>query len=121
VVQYSKCPADFDIDSTCGSPTDFHLSFEDDGIHLNEAIQYGIGSFDNFGQSSLAVFQIITLDNWSNIMYNLASQQICPIFAELFCIVLVFMGSFFLLNLMLAVVMESYIQSEVDETKKMQI
>ena len=73
VAGYIKCPADFDHDSTCGSPLQFHLSAEDDGISSNEGIQYGIGSFDNFGQSSMAVFQIITLDNWSNIMYNLAS------------------------------------------------
>jgi len=33
--------------------------------------------------------------------------------------VLIFLGAFFLLNLMLAVVMESYIKGEIEENKKL--
>jgi hypothetical protein len=41
-----------------------------------------------------------------------------PALPALFCIFLVFMGSYFLLNLMLAVVMEAYMQSEIMEGKR---
>jgi hypothetical protein len=36
----------------------------------------------------------------------------------IYCVVLIFMGSFFLLNLVLAVVMESYMESEISEGLK---
>lgn len=36
----------------------------------------GITNFDNFGLSMLTVFQCITLEGWTNVMYNV-SKQIC--------------------------------------------
>ena len=38
-----------------------------------------------------------------------------PALPSLFCNTLIFIGSYFLLNLMLAVIMESYISSEEEE------
>jgi hypothetical protein len=38
-----------------------------------------------------------------------------PILPTVFCITLVFLGSFFMLNLMLAVIMDAYMQGEADE------
>ena len=40
----------------CGSPVDYGLSLEDDGLYENGALQYGISYFDNIGNSALAVF-----------------------------------------------------------------
>ena len=60
----------------------------------------------------VGVYQIITLDSWSVIYFNLQKWSYNPMIPAFFCFVLVFLGSFFLLNLMLAVVMESYLQSE---------
>jgi hypothetical protein len=92
---------------------DHFLSLDDDHLDSNTGIQYGIGSFDNIGQSLLAVFQIITLDSWSVVAYNLADYHAAPVLPILFCVILIFMGSFFLLNLFLAVVMESYMEGEL--------
>jgi len=78
----------------------------------NSVIAYGINGFDNIGEALTAIFQIITLDSWSPIMYNLANWTAHPIFPTLFCITLVFFISFYLLQLMLAVVMESYLDYE---------
>ena len=55
----------------------------------------------------LTVFQIITLDNWSQMMYNMAYNDSFWL-SSLFCSAIVFIGSFFMLNLMLAVIMDSY-------------
>lgn len=68
----------------------------------------------------IAVFQIITLDNWTVIMFNLMNKMSFPQLPAFFCILLVFLGSFFLLNLMLAVVMESYMASELKESLKLE-
>jgi len=98
----------------CGSPIDYGLSLSDEGIAVNSSMQFGYGTFDNLLQAVFAVFQIITLDSWTTILYNLCGTSI-TIIPAVFCITLIFLGSFFLLNLMLAVIMESYIQGEANQ------
>jgi hypothetical protein len=61
------------------------------------------------------VFQLITLDSWSVILYNLQDWNAINSVPAFFCISLILLGSFFLLNLLLAVVMESYMTSEMKE------
>jgi hypothetical protein len=53
----------------------------------------------------------MTLDSWSVIMYNLMNTSAYTVFAATFCVAIIFIMSFFLVNLMLAVIMESYISS----------
>ena len=50
---------------------------------------------------------MITMDNWSQIIYNISMHEGFWL-PSIFGIFLVFLGSFFLLNLMLAVIMDSY-------------
>lgn len=47
-----KCPDHL----WCGSPLDVGISLNDDGVYDDVHIQYGISSFDNFGQAVLGVF-----------------------------------------------------------------
>ena len=58
---------------------------------------------------------MVTLEGWTGIMYNLqdASQ---PWLAVLFCILVVVIGSFFLLNVILAVIMDAF--QDVDKLQK---
>jgi hypothetical protein len=42
-----------------------------------------------------------------------------PALSVVYCVVLIFLGAFFLLNLVLAVVMESYMESEISEGLKL--
>ena len=77
--------------------------------------QFGFSIFSSFGDSVFAVFQIITMDSWTTIMYNLAAHDSFWI-PSLFCTALVFLGSFFMLNLMLAVIMDSYEQASAEES-----
>ena len=74
-----------------------------------------MGSFDNIKHALIAVFQLITLDSWSVILYNLQDWNSINEVPAGFCIILILLGSFFLLNLLLAVVMESYMTSEMKE------
>lgn len=44
---------------------------------------FGITNFDNFGLSMLTVFQCITLEGWTDVMYNVSfinNTSICSIF-----------------------------------------
>jgi hypothetical protein len=119
MVIYTKCPNNFDVESICGSEIDMGMDPKHDGYYYDEDIQFGIGSFDSFIQAFLAVFQIITLDNWQTIMYNLQKTVTAPFLPAVFCLILIFMGAFFLLNLMLAVVMDSYLTNEIEEQRKL--
>ncbi|CAG7829685.1 unnamed protein product [Allacma fusca] len=66
----------------------------------------GWTSFDNFFNSMLTTFQLITLDFWERI-YDLVLSPTSP-WSVIFFLLVIFLGSFYLLNLMLAVVAMSY-------------
>ena len=67
---------------------------------------YSIISFDNLAWAMLSIFQMITLEGWTIVMYNLMDSNIAWM-AVLFCVLLVIMGSFFLLNVILAVLADA--------------
>ncbi|XP_072389146.1 sodium channel protein 60E-like isoform X1 [Diabrotica undecimpunctata] len=76
---------------------------------------HGYTSFDNFLWSMLTTFQLITLDYWENV-YNMVLSACGPISVSFFTVV-VFFGSFYLINLMLAVVALSY-EEEAEITQE---
>ncbi|XP_017776958.1 PREDICTED: sodium channel protein 60E-like, partial [Nicrophorus vespilloides] len=76
---------------------------------------FGYTSFDNFLWSMLTTFQLITLDYWENV-YNMILSACGPISVSFFTVV-VFFGSFYLINLMLAVVALSY-EEEAEITQE---
>ena len=63
---------------------------------------YGVVTFDNIFSSLLVIFQSVTLEGWSVIMIMV--QKGFNYFSFLFFIPLIFIGSFFLLNLTLVVI-----------------
>jgi hypothetical protein len=43
----------------CGSPVEFNISLEDDGVFDDKQTQYSIGSFSNFGDAFLGKLKFI--------------------------------------------------------------
>ncbi|XP_068893811.1 sodium channel protein 60E-like isoform X4 [Tenebrio molitor] len=84
-------------------------------ICVGENPNHGYTSFDNFLWSMLTTFQLITLDYWENV-YNMVLSSCGPISVSFFTVV-VFFGSFYLINLMLAVVALSY-EEEAEITQE---
>ncbi|XP_030766868.1 sodium channel protein 60E [Sitophilus oryzae] len=82
---------------------------------VGENPNHGYTSFDNFLWSMLTTFQLITLDYWENV-YNMVLASCGPISVTFFTVV-VFFGSFYLINLMLAVVALSY-EEEAEITQE---
>ena len=66
----------------------------------------GITHFDNIAHSWLTIFQCITLEGWTPIMYM--TMDASTGWSVVYFILLVFTGGFFLLNLALAVITEVY-------------
>jgi hypothetical protein len=46
----------------CGSPAQYGMDLETDGVWSSQFGDYGLNNFDNIAQSLLAVFQTITGD-----------------------------------------------------------
>eukprot|EP00756_Hemistasia_phaeocysticola_P018451 Hpha_TRINITY_DN15595_c0_g2::TRINITY_DN15595_c0_g2_i1::g.108714::m.108714/K04842/SCN10A; voltage-gated sodium channel type X alpha len=67
---------------------------------------FGFVHFDNVGTAWLVVFQCITLEGWVDQMYRV--QDVWGALSPLYFIPLVVLGSFFLLNLALAVIFEKF-------------
>lgn len=51
---------------------------------------------------------MVTTDGWSSIMYNLIDADI-PAIAAIYCVLVVVLGGFFMLNLILAVIIQAFI------------
>ena len=63
---------------------------------------WGVTNFDNISYSFLMVFQCVTLEGWTEVMYWLFDAF--SIYIVIYFVLLIFIGSFFLLNLTLAVI-----------------
>ena len=82
---------------------------------------YGIMGFDNLGWAMMTIFQMITLESWTSVMYNLMDSNIWWM-SVFFCIALTIIGSFFLLNVILAVLadalnMVDQVQTRLDQKR----
>ncbi|XP_034049280.1 sodium channel protein type 4 subunit alpha A [Thalassophryne amazonica] len=67
---------------------------------------FGYTSFDSFGWAFLAVFRLMTQDYWEN-LFQLILRAAGKTYM-LFFVVVIFLGSFYLINLILAVVAMAY-------------
>ncbi|ELK25137.1 Sodium channel protein type 11 subunit alpha [Myotis davidii] len=75
-------------------------------IHTKKNPDYGFTNFDSFGWSFLAMFRLMTQDSWEK-LYRQTLRTSGP-FAVFFFVVVIFLGSFYLINLTLAVVTMAY-------------
>lgn len=100
----------------CGNATGAQHCYENfTCLRVGENPNHGYTSFDNFMWSMLTTFQLITLDYWENV-YNMVLATCGPMSVSFFTIV-VFFGSFYLINLMLAVVALAY-EEEAEITQE---
>ncbi|KRX08852.1 hypothetical protein PPERSA_08956 [Pseudocohnilembus persalinus] len=77
---------------------------------------FGVTNFDNLAYSFLMVFQCVTMEGWTEIMYWLFDSF--SIFVVFYFVVLIFIGSFFLLNLTLAVIKAKFTDPEGKKKRK---
>ena len=85
---------------------------ERDDVHEGAQSNYGITSFDNIAHAWLTIFQCVTLEGWTPIMY-MAMDAVTG-WSVIYFLLLVFTGGFFLLNLALAVITEVYDEENTD-------
>jgi len=88
-----------------------------DSAFENEKINFDITNFNSVINAGLTIFQIITLEGWSKLMYNYSDTYSYPTAALYFAFVII-LGAFTTLNLVLAAIMHSYLQQETEMQEK---
>ncbi|KAL3673207.1 hypothetical protein V7S43_000930 [Phytophthora oleae] len=80
-------------------------------------LNWGFLHFDNIGSASLAIFQCITREGWSDIMYMLQDAGYGAVAVVYFVSFIIF-GSFFMLNLTLAVIWDNFSEASFLEAEE---
>jgi hypothetical protein len=73
-------------------------------------------NFDTFSTAFLTVFQILTMENWQFILYTTMSQSGWT--AAIYLISWIFIGNFVLLNLFLAILLDSFVEEDEEEKEQ---
>lgn len=73
------------------------------------------GNFDTPQIAFLVVFQVLTMENWQTVLFDLMRGDIDKIQSSAFLIVWIFVGNFILLNLFLAILLDSFIEEDEEE------
>uniref|UniRef100_A0A4W5RHP2 Sodium channel protein n=1 Tax=Hucho hucho TaxID=62062 RepID=A0A4W5RHP2_9TELE len=77
-----------------------------DCLRIGRNPNYGYTSFDSFGWAFLALFRLMTQDYWEN-LYHQTLRSAGKTYM-IFFVLVIFLGSFYLVNLILAVVAMAY-------------
>ena len=93
----------------CGNPFEYGIPLENEDIVNNEVIFYGITTYNNMFSSMLLVNQFISTDNWSAILKLMMGVD-HPAIAVIYSLFMILIGTFFILNLILAVIFDTYVE-----------
>uniref|UniRef100_A0A8C7WXM9 Calcium channel, voltage-dependent, T type, alpha 1H subunit a n=1 Tax=Oryzias sinensis TaxID=183150 RepID=A0A8C7WXM9_9TELE len=77
----------------------------------------GAVNFDNIGYASIAIFQVITLEGWVDIMYFVMDAH--SFYNFIYFILLIIVGSFFMINLCLVVIATQFSETKQRENALM--
>ena len=74
-------------------------------------LNYGVTNFDNLGSAFITIFQCITMEGWTSVMYIYqdVANGAFVVFYFMSCVIIC---SFFLLNLTIAVMLMEYDELE---------
>jgi len=94
------------------------LTLSSDDLNNDPVVFYDIIGFENYFKAFFTIFQVITLEGWSQLMYNYIDNGLPAVSIIFFCTLVIF-GAFFALNLVLAVITDSFYvqQRELKEEK----
>lgn len=74
------------------------------------------GNFDTFLNAFITTFQVLTLENWQAVLFDsMRSENLNRYLVALFYICWIFLGNFILLNLFLAILLDSFLEEDEEE------
>ena len=78
------------------------------------------GNFDEFASAFITVFQVLTMENWQTVLYDSMRSKVAKFLVASYYIAWIFVGNFILLNLFLAILLDSFLGEEEDEESAQQ-
>ena len=84
-------------------------NFPDSNIRAN---------FNSFHDAFITVFQVLTLENWQQILFICMRSSAGAFLTNLFLISWIFIGNYVLLNLFLAILLDGFTEYEDEDEKK---
>ncbi|KAJ1620093.1 Ion transport protein-domain-containing protein [Pavlovales sp. CCMP2436] len=85
-------------------------------VYFEQNPNYGLTSFDDVWHASLVIFISSTLEGWSDIMY-MAGAGADEWLSVVYFLLLIVLGSFFVVNLFLAVIFESFQEATAEDKR----
>ena len=74
-------------------------------------------NFDSFNWSFVTVFQLLTMENWPDVLYSAVRSEM-GYFGLVFFFLWIFLGNFLILNMFLAILLESFSEPQEEEAPK---
>lgn len=109
-----KCGASFDYGIKAGGADKIDMTIE------NEQILFDVVNFNHMGLAFLTIFQSLTMESWTTLMYNFMDSNNVYI-SIFFFIFMVLFGAFFTMQLVLAEIIESFQkEKQIREEEKRQ-
>lgn len=72
-------------------------------------------NYDSIHNAFITTFQLLTLENWNAIMYDMLRSSANKIISAIYMLSWIFIGNFILLNLLLAVLLDSFSEEQEEE------
>ena len=91
----------------CGTPYDYGLKPTHDEQYGDVFLSYGAVGYENIFRAFLITFQMVTFDDWTKVMYRMQDSN-DAIFARFFFPCFIFIGAFLCLNLIVAVIVDTF-------------
>lgn len=70
------------------------------------------GNFDSFRIALITVFQVLTMENWQMVAYDAMQSEVGKWIPAFYFISWIFAGNFILLNLFLAILLDSFLEED---------
>ena len=92
----------------CVSPLEFGLDpLLVDQPWLDPMLDYNTENFDDISKAFISVLHALTLEGWANHMFRISDTG-RPLSSTVYYYAIILFGSYFLLNLILAVILDSF-------------
>ena len=75
-------------------------------------------NFDTFNTAFITVFQLLTMENWQVVLYDCMRSSVPKYLSAVYLISWIFLGNFMLLNLFLAILLDSFAEEDEAELQK---
>ena len=75
-------------------------------------------NYDTFNSAFLTCFQLLTMEGWYQLLYDALRSDVPRVISTIFCVGWVFLGNFMLLNLFLAVLLDSFTDGDEEEQEE---